>query len=195
MLMFAVCWSGIDYSVKTLTLDNMQVAMQLWDTAGQERWDYIEAVGYFNLKYMTLICKFSKKIVKIIILIIVFQLLHTNDEMWQFFLGRSFAVLWQNLKVKLINRYRSITKQFFRKADGVVVMYDVTVEESFKAVQPWLTNVQVWPLTPGRPLQLLLSSCVELGDYRSLFITHWPLVGFISFVVVPKCCTIPFDHL
>lgn len=40
-------------------------------------------------------------------------------------------------------RYRSITKQFFRKADGVVVMYDVTVEESFKAVQPWLTNVQV----------------------------------------------------
>lgn len=29
--------SGIDYSVKTLTLDNAQVAMQLWDTAGQER--------------------------------------------------------------------------------------------------------------------------------------------------------------
>ncbi|KAK5605332.1 hypothetical protein CRENBAI_009240 [Crenichthys baileyi] len=66
---------GIDYSVKTLTLDNMQIAMQLWDTAGQER-------------------------------------------------------------------YRSITKQFFRKADGVVLMYDVTVEESFKAVKPWLLNVQ-----------------------------------------------------
>ncbi|XP_072233464.1 EF-hand calcium-binding domain-containing protein 4B [Leuresthes tenuis] len=66
---------GIDYSVKTITLDNMQIAMQLWDTAGQER-------------------------------------------------------------------YRSITKQFFRKADGVVVMYDVTVEESFKAVHPWIINVQ-----------------------------------------------------
>ncbi|MEQ2259616.1 hypothetical protein XENORESO_014736, partial [Xenotaenia resolanae] len=65
----------IDYSVKILTLDNMQIAMQLWDTAGQER-------------------------------------------------------------------YRSITKQFFRKADGVVLMYDVTVEESFKAVKPWLLNVQ-----------------------------------------------------
>ncbi|XP_053270736.1 EF-hand calcium-binding domain-containing protein 4B [Pleuronectes platessa] len=66
---------GVDYSVKTLTLDSMQVAMQLWDTAGQER-------------------------------------------------------------------YRSITKQFFRKADGVVVMYDVTVKESYSAVQPWLVNVQ-----------------------------------------------------
>ncbi|KAL0963008.1 hypothetical protein UPYG_G00348310 [Umbra pygmaea] len=66
---------GIDYSVKTLMLDNTQVAMQLWDTAGQER-------------------------------------------------------------------YRSITKQFFRKADGVVVMYDVTVLSSFKAVRPWLSNVK-----------------------------------------------------
>ncbi|XP_061524111.1 EF-hand calcium-binding domain-containing protein 4B isoform X3 [Phycodurus eques] len=66
---------GIDFSVKTLTLNSMQIAMQLWDTAGQER-------------------------------------------------------------------YRSITKQFFRKADGVVVMYDVTLEESFKAVRPWLANVK-----------------------------------------------------
>uniref|UniRef100_A0A4W5R4M2 Calcium release activated channel regulator 2A n=1 Tax=Hucho hucho TaxID=62062 RepID=A0A4W5R4M2_9TELE len=66
---------GIDYRVKTLMLDNTQVAMQLWDTAGQER-------------------------------------------------------------------YRSITKQFFRKADGVVVMYDVTLLDSFKAVRPWLINIQ-----------------------------------------------------
>uniref|UniRef100_A0A3B3TQK5 Calcium release activated channel regulator 2A n=1 Tax=Poecilia latipinna TaxID=48699 RepID=A0A3B3TQK5_9TELE len=64
----------IDYSVKTLTLDNMQIAMQLWDTAGQER-------------------------------------------------------------------FRSMTKQFFRKADGVVLLYDVTVAESFAAVRPWLLNV------------------------------------------------------
>ncbi|XP_077565813.1 EF-hand calcium-binding domain-containing protein 4B isoform X1 [Stigmatopora nigra] len=66
---------GVDFSVKTLTLNNMQIAMQLWDTAGQER-------------------------------------------------------------------YRSITKQFFRKADGVVVMYDVTSDESFKALRPWLANVK-----------------------------------------------------
>uniref|UniRef100_A0A669DX95 Calcium release activated channel regulator 2A n=1 Tax=Oreochromis niloticus TaxID=8128 RepID=A0A669DX95_ORENI len=66
---------GIDYSVKTITVDNSQVALQLWDTAGQER-------------------------------------------------------------------YRSITKQFFRKADGVVVMYDITTEESFTAVRQWLTSVK-----------------------------------------------------
>nr|XP_020455197.1 ras and EF-hand domain-containing protein-like isoform X1 [Monopterus albus] len=72
---FTTATVGIDYSVKILTLDNMQVAMQLWDTAGQER-------------------------------------------------------------------YHSLTKQFFRKADGVVVMYDITVEKSFRGVRPWLTSIQ-----------------------------------------------------
>ncbi|XP_074533549.1 EF-hand calcium-binding domain-containing protein 4B [Halichoeres trimaculatus] len=66
---------GIDYSVKTITVDNNQVALQMWDTAGQER-------------------------------------------------------------------YRSITKQFFRKADGVAVMYDITAEQSFTAVRQWLTSVK-----------------------------------------------------
>uniref|UniRef100_A0A8C9ZDF8 Calcium release activated channel regulator 2A n=1 Tax=Sander lucioperca TaxID=283035 RepID=A0A8C9ZDF8_SANLU len=66
---------GIDYSVKTIAVDNSQVALQLWDTAGQER-------------------------------------------------------------------YRSITKQFFRKADGVAVIYDITAEQSFVAVRQWLTSVK-----------------------------------------------------
>ncbi|XP_037624501.1 ras and EF-hand domain-containing protein homolog isoform X1 [Sebastes umbrosus] len=66
---------GIDYSVKTIAVDNSQVALQLWDTAGQER-------------------------------------------------------------------FRSITKQFFRKADGVVVMYDITAVQSFTAVRQWLTSVK-----------------------------------------------------
>ncbi|XP_068595530.1 EF-hand calcium-binding domain-containing protein 4B [Brachionichthys hirsutus] len=66
---------GIDYSVKTISLDGSHVALQMWDTAGQER-------------------------------------------------------------------YRSITKQFFRKADGVVVMYDITSEQSFTDVRQWVTSVK-----------------------------------------------------
>ncbi|NWQ83262.1 RAB44 protein, partial [Columbina picui] len=38
--------------------------------------------------------------------------------------------------------YRSITKQFFRKADGVVLMYDITSEYSFSDVRYWLSCVQ-----------------------------------------------------
>ncbi|KAM7041495.1 EF-hand calcium-binding domain-containing protein 4A isoform 2-T7 [Acridotheres tristis] len=68
---------GIDYQVKSLMVDNTQVALQLWDTAGQER-------------------------------------------------------------------FRSITKQYFRKADGILVMYDITAECSFLAVQNWMSSVQLF---------------------------------------------------
>ncbi|XP_009577009.1 PREDICTED: EF-hand calcium-binding domain-containing protein 4B [Fulmarus glacialis] len=66
---------GVDYNVKTITVDHTQVALQLWDTAGQER-------------------------------------------------------------------YRSITKQFFRKADGVIVMYDITAKDTFTAVKQWLISIE-----------------------------------------------------
>ncbi|KTF87058.1 hypothetical protein cypCar_00038091 [Cyprinus carpio] len=41
-----------------------------------------------------------------------------------------------------LQMYRSITKQFFRKADGVVVVYDITNEQTFTAVRHWLASVQ-----------------------------------------------------
>uniref|UniRef100_A0A8C5KIM0 Calcium release activated channel regulator 2A n=1 Tax=Jaculus jaculus TaxID=51337 RepID=A0A8C5KIM0_JACJA len=66
---------GIDYRVKTITVDGSRVALQLWDTAGQER-------------------------------------------------------------------YRCVTQQFFRKADGVVVMYDLTAKQSFLSIRQWLSSVE-----------------------------------------------------
>lgn len=39
-------------------------------------------------------------------------------------------------------RYRSVTKQYFRKADGVVVMYDVTSERSFLNIRDWMFSVK-----------------------------------------------------
>lgn len=36
-----------------------------------------------------------------------------------------------------------MTKQFFRKADGVVLMYDITSEYSFSDVWYWLSCIQV----------------------------------------------------
>uniref|UniRef100_A0A670IG86 RAB44, member RAS oncogene family n=1 Tax=Podarcis muralis TaxID=64176 RepID=A0A670IG86_PODMU len=39
-------------------------------------------------------------------------------------------------------RYHSITKQFFRKADGVVLMYDITSVHSFAEVRYWMNCIQ-----------------------------------------------------
>ncbi|KAK2489438.1 hypothetical protein MC885_012782 [Smutsia gigantea] len=39
-------------------------------------------------------------------------------------------------------RYRCITQQFFRKADGVIVMYDLTAKQSFLSVRRWLGSLE-----------------------------------------------------
>ncbi|VDM96437.1 unnamed protein product, partial [Thelazia callipaeda] len=39
-------------------------------------------------------------------------------------------------------RFRSITKQYFRRADGVILMFDVTSEQSFLNVRNWITSVK-----------------------------------------------------
>uniref|UniRef100_A0A7I4YNA3 EF-hand domain-containing protein n=1 Tax=Haemonchus contortus TaxID=6289 RepID=A0A7I4YNA3_HAECO len=66
---------GVDFTVKTITVGERVVALQLWDTAGQER-------------------------------------------------------------------FRSITKQYFRKADGVLLLFDVTSEQSFLNVRNWIESVR-----------------------------------------------------
>ena len=40
------------------------------------------------------------------------------------------------------DRFRSITKQYFRKADGVILMYDVTTEATFTNVRNWVTSIK-----------------------------------------------------
>ncbi|KAI6181120.1 hypothetical protein M3Y98_00794800 [Aphelenchoides besseyi] len=39
-------------------------------------------------------------------------------------------------------RFRSITKQYFRKADAVVLVYDVTSEQSFLNVRNWIESIR-----------------------------------------------------
>ncbi|XP_076035967.1 ras and EF-hand domain-containing protein-like [Oratosquilla oratoria] len=65
---------GVDFQVKTLCVDEKNMALQLWDTAGQER-------------------------------------------------------------------FRSITKTYFRRADGVMLLFDVTSERSFLNVRQWIHNI------------------------------------------------------
>ncbi|XP_035274978.1 ras and EF-hand domain-containing protein-like isoform X2 [Anguilla anguilla] len=39
-------------------------------------------------------------------------------------------------------RFRSITRSYFRKAQGVLLLYDVTSERSFLSVQDWMDQIQ-----------------------------------------------------
>ncbi|XP_022236318.1 ras and EF-hand domain-containing protein homolog, partial [Limulus polyphemus] len=65
---------GVDFQMKSLRVDNRNIAVQLWDTAGQER-------------------------------------------------------------------FRSITQSYFRKADGIMLVYDCTSEHSFLNVRQWMDAI------------------------------------------------------
>ncbi|XP_035497164.2 EF-hand calcium-binding domain-containing protein 4A isoform X1 [Scophthalmus maximus] len=86
---------GIDFQMKTLTLDSTSITLQLWDTAGQER-------------------------------------------------------------------FRSITEQYYRKADSVLAMYDVTHSPSFTAVRGWMDSVKE-KMCEGAVL-MLLGNKLDLVD-------------------------------
>lgn len=53
-------------------------------------------------------------------------------------------------KCFLYRRFHSITTQYYRKADGILVMYDVTQTTSLMAVRDWLNQVQVRPICDAK---------------------------------------------
>lgn len=63
---------------------------------------------------------------------LVFSLVYLNFTFFFFF--------WAGL------RFRSITEQYYRKADGILAMYDLTHATSFTAVRGWMDSVKVSPL-------------------------------------------------
>ncbi|XP_029910331.1 ras-related protein Rab-13 [Myripristis murdjan] len=62
-------------------------------------------------------------------------------------------------------RFRSITQQYYRKADGILTMYDITHSPSFTAVRGWMDSVQE-KKCEGAVL-MLLGNKLDLADsYR-----------------------------
>ncbi|CAG5957930.1 unnamed protein product [Menidia menidia] len=86
---------GIDFQMKTLTLNSTTITMQLWDTAGQER-------------------------------------------------------------------FRSITAQYYRKADGILAMYDITHPTSFTAIRGWMDSVK--KKMGESTVLMLLGNKLDLAD-------------------------------
>lgn len=80
---------GVDFKVKTIRLDERNIAVQLWDTAGTTR------LRHSQLNVMP-------------------RLRRSGQE-----------------------RFRSITQSYFRKADGVMLLFDVSNERSFLNIRHW----------------------------------------------------------
>nr|XP_054760358.1 EF-hand calcium-binding domain-containing protein 4B-like [Lytechinus pictus] len=63
-------------------------------------------------------------------------------------------------------RFRSITRHYFRKADGIVVIYDVTSETSFINVRNWMTSVE--ETTDDHVVKMLLGNKSDCNEDRQI---------------------------
>ncbi|XP_054278706.1 ras-related protein Rab-43 [Macrosteles quadrilineatus] len=90
---------GVDFSMKTVTVDGKKVKLQIWDTAGQER-------------------------------------------------------------------FRTITQSYYRSANGVIIVYDITKRASFLGLQRWIEEVRRY--TASNVIIILIGNKCDLETLREV---------------------------
>merc|ERR1711920_896061 len=59
-------------------------------------------------------------------------------------------------------RFATITSAYYRGSHGIIIAYDVTRKESFKRVEKWVNQVNVW--APEHTQILLIANKTDLPD-------------------------------
>ncbi|XP_075215187.1 RAS oncogene family member Rab19 [Lycorma delicatula] len=90
---------GVDFSMKTVSVDGKKVKLQIWDTAGQER-------------------------------------------------------------------FRTITQSYYRSANGVIIVYDITKRSSFLGLQRWIEEVRRY--TASNVMLVLVGNKCDLEPLREV---------------------------
>ncbi|KAM9002254.1 ras-related protein Rab-44 isoform 10-T11 [Sarcophilus harrisii] len=85
-------------------------------------------------------------------------------------------------------RYHSITKQFLRKADGIVLMYDVTCPGSFTHVRYWLDCIQ--ERGPDDVVILLLGNKIDCVKERLVSTEAGQLLAKEIGVIFGECSAV-----
>ena len=91
---------GVDFKLKTISMDNRDINLQIWDTAGQER-------------------------------------------------------------------FRTITKTYYKKSDGILLVYDVTDETSFKNIKNWMKQIEL--NVPSNVSKILVGNKCDKEDRKISF--------------------------
>ena len=63
-------------------------------------------------------------------------------------------------------RFRTITYSFYRRADGIIISYDVTDEKSFKSIENWVESIKQHA-DQSAP-RILVGNKIDLTDNRQV---------------------------
>jgi small GTP-binding protein len=65
-------------------------------------------------------------------------------------------------------RFQTITTAYFRNAMGVILVYDITEEESFKHVSKWLERIEQHATRPGNVIKILVGNKCDMEERRKV---------------------------
>ena len=101
------------------------------------------------------------------------------DEHIQSTIGVDFKVKHLDVSSKRIKltiwdtagqeRFRTLTSSYYRGAQGVVMVYDVTRRDSFENLEQWLKEVKLYSPNSGEGVvKLLVGNKIDLKDNRKV---------------------------
>ena len=64
--------------------------------------------------------------------------------------------------------FHSLTKNFYRKADGIIIVYDITNKESFESVQDWIKSIYDNIDTYKEIQMILVGNKIDLEEMREI---------------------------
>ncbi|KAI5101071.1 ras-related protein Rab-3B, partial [Silurus meridionalis] len=128
---------GIDFKVKTVYRNEKRVKLQIWVSTSTSTRIGILHVGKERLFFSNLF---------------FFSFLHYK------------GVFEKRPHVRSQERYRTITTAYYRGAMGFILMYDITNEESYNAVQDWATQIKTYSWDNAQVI--LVGNKCDMADER-----------------------------
>ena len=122
---------SIDFKIKTIDLDGKRIKLQIWDTAGRA-----EHTAQHSAQRRA---EAGRASVRMTLLPVVFA-----DSALACVVCRIASPRSPLRRAVLLGqeRFRTITTAYYRGAMGILLVYDVTDEQSFQNIRNWIRNIE-----------------------------------------------------
>ncbi|VDH96777.1 Hypothetical predicted protein, partial [Mytilus galloprovincialis] len=145
---------GVDFKIRTINVEGRVIKLQLWDTAGAERFRSITtsftegAMVCYYLDILNQGCRLCLVITGEELqrngVVIIYDITNRGAKVWllsrynKYYVHYVFSY-YRGANVWLLSM---ITNSYYRGANGVVIIYDITIQKSFDNVPKWVKEVE-----------------------------------------------------
>ncbi|MGH0121356.1 UNVERIFIED_CONTAM: hypothetical protein FKN15_032999 [Acipenser sinensis] len=166
---------GVEFSTRTVLVDEMTIKAQIWDTAGLERYRAITSalptalaqtpqvvlIGESGVGKSNLLSRFTKN-----------EFNHdSRTTIGVEFSTRTVLVDEMTIKAQIwdtagLERYRAITSAYYRGAVGALLVYDIAKHMTYENVERWLK--ELYDHADPHIVVMLVGNKSDLAELRAV---------------------------